>query len=73
LRKSKRSSASPPEFFADRCLGKGAPGLLRDGELPISTRAARFGANRAAIERLARRTTVGFFVVYEADVVRRWP
>jgi hypothetical protein len=28
LSRSKRSSASPPEFFADRCLGKGAPALL---------------------------------------------
>jgi hypothetical protein len=28
LSRSKRSSASPPEFFADRCLGKGAPARL---------------------------------------------
>jgi hypothetical protein len=28
LSKSKRSSESPPEFFADRCLGKGAPTIL---------------------------------------------
>ncbi|MFF5175971.1 hypothetical protein ACFY3U_25555 [Micromonospora sp. NPDC000089] len=28
MTRSKRSSGSPPEFFADRCLGKGAPRLL---------------------------------------------
>jgi hypothetical protein len=28
LSRSKRSSASPPEFFADRCLGRRAPDLL---------------------------------------------
>jgi hypothetical protein len=28
LSKSKRSSESPPEFFADRCLGRRAPALL---------------------------------------------
>jgi hypothetical protein len=28
LSRSKRSSGSPPEFFADRCLGKGAPRIL---------------------------------------------
>lgn len=30
MSRSRRSSASPPEFFADRCLGKGAPALLVD-------------------------------------------
>lgn len=28
MSRSKRSSESPPEFFADRCLGKGAPAIL---------------------------------------------
>jgi hypothetical protein len=28
LSRSKRSSESPPEFFADRCLGKGTPAIL---------------------------------------------
>jgi len=30
LSRSGRSSGSPPELFADRCLGKGAPRLLID-------------------------------------------
>jgi PIN like domain len=30
LPRSTRSSASPPEFFADRCLGKSAPTLLAE-------------------------------------------
>jgi len=30
LSRSKRSSGSPPEFFADRCLGRSAPRLLID-------------------------------------------
>lgn len=30
MSRSKRSSESPPEFFADRCLGKQAPALLVD-------------------------------------------
>jgi hypothetical protein len=28
LRRSRRSSAWPPEFFVDRCLGKGTPARL---------------------------------------------
>lgn len=30
MSKSKRSSESPPEFFADRCLGRRAPALLTE-------------------------------------------
>jgi hypothetical protein len=28
LSRSRRSSGSPPEFFADRCLGRAAPAIL---------------------------------------------
>jgi hypothetical protein len=28
--RSRRSPEPPPEFFVDRCVGKGAPSLLRD-------------------------------------------
>lgn len=30
MSRSKRSSESPPEFFADRCLGKRAPAILTE-------------------------------------------
>jgi PIN like domain len=72
LTQDKRIRTQPQ---AQMLLGEhqGSAFCLSAGELAVSTRALRFDANRAAIERQARRRAVGFFVVYEAEVIRRWP
>ncbi len=46
---------------------------LSSAELPVAVRAERFDGHREEIERhmLARHS--GFFVVYETEVIKRWP
>ncbi|HEY0532474.1 MAG TPA: hypothetical protein VGD29_12850 [Actinoplanes sp.] len=137
MTRSTPSSESQPEFFADRCLGRGASRLLRDqgwivhditdhfandaqdvsdpdwmrfglgmgwslltqdkrirtqvealqllaghhgqifclssGELRVAARADRFASHQAAMRRHIANGRAGFFVVYEQEVIRRWP
>lgn len=46
---------------------------LSSGDLLVAARAGRFAGHRAAIHRHIARGRAGFFVVYEHEVVRRWP
>lgn len=46
---------------------------LSNGELPLPVRAARFLGHRLVIHQFVARGEAGFFVVYENEVVRRWP
>ena len=46
---------------------------LSSGDLLVSARAARFEAHRSVIHQHIARGARGFFVVYENEVVSRWP
>jgi hypothetical protein len=62
-----------PSALAPLRRYKGTVHCLASAELPREVRAERFHTHQRKIYGNVRAARLGFFVVYEFDVVRRWP
>jgi hypothetical protein len=74
--RSRRSSGSPPEFFADRCLGKGAPRLLTEHGWNVHLVTAHFPDDAQGVsdpEWIEYGLTRGWALLTQDERIRRQP